>query len=211
MRNQGVAIHNHHLAPLLPVLQAWIDGVDQYVQLFNGNDLPYWYNERTNVGVLSGAAWKAGWVALEEFQSLKMRTPGQSQNHAPQHNTPAAAPYRGRCDLYLANRTDEFFIEAKACFPPILNLVTGLDAGMTLIEADALNVDAEQGQHLSALFCAPFAAQQPASATEIDAHLEYAKRASVDAHAWIVPDLAQETSGYNGSYYPLVSLFLKLA
>ncbi len=60
---------------LRPVLQASIDGTQRYVNLFQGDDLPYWYNERANVGMLSAAAWQAGMVALEEFQSLKYAVP----------------------------------------------------------------------------------------------------------------------------------------
>lgn len=211
MSSYGLRISHPSLAILRPVLQAWIDGIDQYVQLFDGHDLPYWYNERANVGVLSGAAWKAGWVALEEFQSLKMRNPNQSADHTPQDSTATAEPYRGRCDLYVANHTDAFFIEAKACYPLISNLATGLNAGLELIQADARNADAEAGQHLSALFCAPYAPHAPAGSEAVAAHLAYAQRAQVDAHAWIAPALAQTTASYNGCYYPLVSLFLKLA
>lgn len=207
MSSFGMRITHPSLESLRPVLQAWVDGIEQYVQLFAGNDLPYWYNERANVGMLSGAAWKAGWVALEEFQSQKMRNPNQCANRTPT----SAEPYRGRCDLYVANHDVEFFIEAKACYPLITNITHGLDEGMQLIQDDARNVDAAKGQHLSALFCAPYAPHAPASDEVVAAHLAYAQRCQADAHAWVAPVRAQNTCSYNGCYYPLVSLFLKLA
>ena len=99
MSRQGIHIRDNDLEVLRPVLQAWIDGTQRYVTLFQGDDLPYWYNERANVGVLSAAAWQAGMVALEEFQSLKYAIPSPGTTPAPD-NAPVLPPHRkGRCDL----------------------------------------------------------------------------------------------------------------
>jgi hypothetical protein len=62
-----------------------------------GEDAPFYYTERANVGVLSGAAWKAGWLALEEF-GVKKR-----------------GKKRGSCDLYIHSIDGKQgeYIEAK--------------------------------------------------------------------------------------------------
>lgn len=91
MSRQGIHIRDNDLEVLRPVLQAWIDGTQRYVTLFQGDDLPYWYNERANVGVLSAAAWQAGMVALEEFQSLKYAIPSPGTTPAPD-NAPVLPP-----------------------------------------------------------------------------------------------------------------------
>lgn len=81
------------------VLEEWVLAIERYTRIMGGEDAPYYYNERANVSVLAGAAWKAGWVALEEFQSEK----GYRNK----------AKTNGRTDLYFANDTSEEIVEAK--------------------------------------------------------------------------------------------------
>lgn len=81
------------------VLEEWMLSIERYTRIMCGEDAPYYYNERANVSVLAGAAWKAGWVALEEFQSEK----GYRNR----------AKTNGRTDLYFANKTSEELVEAK--------------------------------------------------------------------------------------------------
>lgn len=210
MSRQGIHIRDNDLEVLRPVLQAWIDGTQRYVNLFQGDDLPYWYNERANVGMLSAAAWQAGMVALEEFQSLKYAVPSLDATSTPD-NSPALNPHRkGRCDLYLANATEEFYIEAKVTYPRLNNTTTCFQRGLERVADDGRNV-ADDGYHLAALFCAPCA---PGEATnlqdEIDHHLECAQALPMDAHAWIAPSLAHHALSHNGYRYPVVSLFLQV-
>jgi hypothetical protein len=54
---------------LRPVLQEWISCTEKYAW-FTG-DLSYSHTERANVGMLGAAAWKAGWLALEEYSGPK--------------------------------------------------------------------------------------------------------------------------------------------
>lgn len=82
------------------LLKEWISAIEKYSKIMEGLDASYFYNERANVGVLAGAAWRAGWVALEEFQSMKGYRNEKKVN--------------GRCDLYFARENlDEELIEAK--------------------------------------------------------------------------------------------------
>lgn len=81
------------------IMEEWMLSIERYTRIMNGNDAPYYYNERANISVLAGAAWKSGWVALEEFQSKK----GYRNR----------AKTNGRTDLYFANEADEELIEAK--------------------------------------------------------------------------------------------------
>lgn len=208
--SSGIRISNTQLEPLRPVLQAWIDAVHQYVELFDGDDLPYWYNERANVGVLSAAAWRAGFVSLEEFQSEKMALCTDPQNTDSNTELETQKNQKGRCDLYLADAKREFFIEAKVSYPPIHKLENCFDSGMTKIAKDKRNVGDKDSFHLSALFCAPFAFQAKAPAATIAQHLALAQAHPIDAHAWVQPLQAQKTPSHNQCFYPLVSLFIKL-
>lgn len=206
MSSFGVRIHNTNLELLRPVFQEWINCTLQYVELFGGDDLPYWYNERANVGILSAAAWKAGMVSLEEFQSHKHAVPSETDQTAQAENQIG----KGRCDLYLADSTNEFFIEAKVCFPSITSNASCFDAGMSKIAKDRKNVGGKDSFHLSALFCAPHSYGTAASSKDIAQHLALAQEIEVDAHAWVAPAQAQKAGSHNNRYYPLISLFIKL-
>ena len=81
------------------VMEEWMLLIERYTRIMSGTDAPYYYNERANVSVLAGAAWRAGWIALEEFQSKK----GYRNR----------AKTNGRTDLYFANESTDELIEAK--------------------------------------------------------------------------------------------------
>lgn len=81
------------------LLEEWLLCIEQYCSLASGDDAPFIYTERANIGVLAGAAWRRGWIALEEFQYQK------GYKNKPKWN--------GRADLYLASKRTEEVIEAK--------------------------------------------------------------------------------------------------
>lgn len=88
------------------LLGAWIDAAQRYTDLFNGNDCCWWYNERTNVSVLAGAAWTLGWAAIEECPTEKhpAKVTGTESDSQLQ---------RGRIDLYIAKPNAGLTFEAK--------------------------------------------------------------------------------------------------
>ena len=94
----GHNIPNVNLAYWIDIIEEWSLLIDRYCRTFE-DDAPYWYTERANVGVLAGACWRAGFVALEEFQSEK----GYS-------NKPKRP---GRADLWIANGNVNTCVEAK--------------------------------------------------------------------------------------------------
>jgi len=87
-------------ATWLPVLQAWAACHVEFAQQVD--DAAYWYTERSNVGILAQAAWRAGRVALEEYQAKKSRQHGR-----------ATKEWLGRCDLWLSDAQGGELIEAK--------------------------------------------------------------------------------------------------
>ena len=81
------------------LLEEWLLCIERYCRVAAGDDAPFIYTERANIGLLAGAAWRCGWVALEEFQYQKGFK-----------NKPK---WDGRADLYLATDHTEDMIEAK--------------------------------------------------------------------------------------------------
>jgi len=82
-----------------PLLEEWLLCIERYCRVAAGEDAPFIYTERANIGVLAGAAWRCGRIALEEFQYKK----GYSNKEK----------WNGRADLYLASESTEEMIEAK--------------------------------------------------------------------------------------------------
>jgi len=88
---------------LRPILKKWCSLNRLYMNNAEG-DCPWWYNERTSIGVLAAAAWKSGHLALEEFSTLKGRK--KDATHGP-----------GRCDLKIRVGSEDFLFEAKQSWP----------------------------------------------------------------------------------------------
>ncbi len=115
MSDRGAARLPHKDGPrpwranLEHVLHNWIGLLDRYTRKHTA-ELPYWYNERSNVGVLAGAAWISGFTALEEFAEDKAGTD------------------MGRCDLFMGLGDELLYAEAKIEKPVIQKDANGVDA-----------------------------------------------------------------------------------
>ncbi|WP_433897993.1 hypothetical protein [Pseudomonas sp. PSE1(2024)] len=199
MNNGHVQIPCAAVRPLEPVLYSWIACTHRYVDIWDGNDLPYWYNEQANVSILAGAAWKADWTAIEEYQINKVATEA-SEN----------ASLIGRNDLYVADDNHGFCIEAKVAYVPINNVPYARDRIIErcrLAKADALRVDYHDPK-LGAVFIAPYSPGCVATPGQI---LEFAKMLQTlphDALAWACPIDAQKTPSHDNKHYPMIALLL---
>ena len=90
---------NNELNHWIPMCHSWAFNIERYARLTIEGDAPYDNNERANVGLLAGAAWSCGNVALEEFQTTKGI--GTDEKN-------------GRIDLWLCDEnTQEEYVEAK--------------------------------------------------------------------------------------------------
>ncbi|WP_110678815.1 hypothetical protein [Salinicola sp. RZ23] len=83
------------------VCEEWRALVDRYSRVLGGEEHIFNFTERPHLGVFSAAAWRAGFIAIEEFRYEK-------------HSDDAEYRY-GRCDLWLAtdNLRRQDYIEAK--------------------------------------------------------------------------------------------------
>ena len=82
-----------------PLIEEALLAIDRYSRVMGGEDAIYMYTERTCVGLLAAAAWRCGWVALEEYQ-LEKHDANKSRR-------------LGRADLYMASEYTEDSVEAK--------------------------------------------------------------------------------------------------
>ena len=65
-------------AALVPLLEGWIGCLEQHVHdpVLGRHYTPFSYNERALVGFLAAAAWRGGFLAMEEFRTRKGRSRG---------------------------------------------------------------------------------------------------------------------------------------
>ena len=130
-----------------PLFQKWTEFVERYVNINNGGDAPYWYNERASLSLLTGSAWDLGYIALDEFSTQKVK------------NEPEEKGY-GRCDAWISTETHEISIEAKQLHQ--LVSVNKLDvaarqvgASLKLAYTDATKLTYKNGARAGVSFCSP--------------------------------------------------------
>ena len=87
-------------------MEEWPVAIDRFARI-TGGDVPYWYTERANSGILAGAAWRAGMIALEEYQVKKT---GPATSAGPERKRKV---WNGRCDLWIGSEHASVIIEAK--------------------------------------------------------------------------------------------------
>lgn len=100
----GVLINTEDFRPWEKPLKQWLNLMKKYVSTVPA-DLPYFYLERSNVGLLSAAIWKAGGCSLEEYGEIKHRRDGEK--------------FKGRVDLYANLEGKEFIVEFKQAWSSI--------------------------------------------------------------------------------------------
>lgn len=67
----GVETKNKRLSGLEGLFKEWTIVIEDFCNHLGDKDAPYWYNERTTVGTLAGAIWRAKGLALEEYGDTK--------------------------------------------------------------------------------------------------------------------------------------------
>ena len=95
---RGFEIRSKDLSHWAVILEEWLLIIERFSRIRKGGDSPYGYGERPNVGLLAGAAWRSGCIALNEF--------------AHQKNSEGALS-KGRADLVIESPTGSDVIEAK--------------------------------------------------------------------------------------------------
>lgn len=208
------------LRSLSSVFQEWIRATEDYVA-WHGDDASWWYNERANLSMLAGAAWRKKWIALEEYaidKSTGARDP----------ETGALTSKYGRCDLYLTNQSTSFAIEAKQGWQPIgprvANPAAQLQRAQRLAWKDAGHLRCDAGDRRLALsFVVPTfpqsalgrleskcALSKGSTAIIVDWLREYIKPTAVDAWAYSFPARARLLKGTDGRrVYPGVVILIR--
>lgn len=202
---------DHAMEPLRPLLNAWTKAVLHYCRLQDFDSNPWYFNERSSISTLAGAAWTVpGWAALEEFSTKKR---GGSEESEGERN--------GRCDLYVCSRSRHFAFEAKQAWQGITRTDSRAQIEHYLKDAwrDAGDLDIEEGDmRLAATFVVPTIsiAKKDLDAAGIRAFVEswldsekFAfNRRKPDALAYVFPGKGGGFKGINGLLHPGVVLVI---
>ncbi|UJR55050.1 hypothetical protein [Dickeya zeae] len=190
------------------LLNGWIQANQRYVDLLGKKDCCWWYNERTNVSVLAGAAWSLGWAAIEEYPSDKL------MKGCLQEDTDTS---KGRVDIYITNKNDDIAIEAKHMRYDLEHVEKTNDALIFRINDarnDAKRLKEQANRHFSATFFVFYTKRksQELIAEEnieklINNAISNSKKESI-SYAYIIDSqfMFQNMRGY---YYPSVALILE--
>ena len=162
------------------LLEEWILCVERYSRIMDGEDAIYLYTERTCVGSLAAAAWRGGWIALEEFQLEKAHT--------------KRPKWLGRADLYIASDSREEFIEAKYEKVSMdarrdFSGICDENLRLALDDVKATGHAPEAGElYIGVSFLSVYRAESRAIPDEdIDGLVECVKKSSAHAVAWCFP------------------------
>jgi hypothetical protein len=191
---QGMIISNPKLEFLRPVLERWFDCIDRYNAVRGDNDTPYWHDEKTNLGLLSAAAWMAEMVTLQNAATRK-------QNEEGERNVSA--------DLFIASGDERAFIQATQRWPKVNNL----NLTQPLLEAasDAKRISYASDLKLGCLFVAPQKAQQSATPEELQDMIDDLQKENTCAVAWYFPYAYRKLRNEAGRYHPGIAVLLKQA
>jgi len=167
----------------------------------NGEDAPYWYNERANIGLISGAAWRCGRIALEEFQKEK----GYSNKKK----------NRGRSDLWIAYDENEELIEAKFKWVSLnSNDLTKLVEGSLDQAIDDVKKARANDKEIKSLAIGFFPVYVKSSySNEIDSKItdmkKQFKKQNYHALAWCFPKETRTYTSNSGNILPGIFMIIR--
>jgi hypothetical protein len=196
LRERGV--ESRRDGPLDDVLWEWIALVERSVRMWSGEDVPWWYGERTSISTLAGAVWRAGGIAIEEFPSTKRETRERSA--------------RGRGDLSVRLGRRDYLFEAKLVWSLVgrRDPATALASSLDQARRDARRCRRPYGERrVAALFAVPYVSR--VDSKSIDDVLEQwlARMPTIrpTRSAWVFPESSRRHA-WKSHLYPGSALLL---
>jgi len=193
-------IYTPRLKILRPVLEYWTRLNESVARKWEYQDCPWWYIERTFVGILAAACIRANGCAIEEYSGRKSWK---------------GRPYKGRCDLFLQYGNAEYACEAKhhwsAAGSRASKSLDKLKEAMKNAENDAKRGDQTVSARLALLFAVPFIPHSEIHDLSIRLAnwQEYLWELEPDAMAWTFPKGGEKLLDRNGKAHPGVAVILR--
>lgn len=171
------------------LIEEWTLAHERFARL-QPHDPAYWYGERPQIGILAGAAWRCGYVAIEEFAMTKS---------TPYIDDMEEKIWRGRCDLWLTNGIHEHFMEAKHLSIELNDAsVSKVGKSLQAAEIDSRNSNVH-GQRSAVVFISARSKIDPSASPEFNAEVEQFLHAleslSPSMLAWCFPGPTRDLIG----------------
>ena len=194
-------INSGTIRSLHPILVAWLQVAEKYLDYFDNEDSPWWYNERATLSSFAAAVWAADGIALEEYATLKGKT---------------RESWSGKCDLYIGMPSQEFACEAKQAWCRIgrrsKNGFNMAKSGLESACKDARKLDKGEGRRLGLCFAVPYLPPRDEKHVEhqLNDWLKAIQNIDRSSIAWIFPQSARRSIvTENGYFYPGVALIIR--
>ena len=193
--------------PLSHILQKWIRLNKSIAEAWSDDgDVPWWYNERAAISIFSGAVWKSGYQALEEFVDEKRKVAKKSGKFS--------RKYSGRVDLFLNIEGQDFIAEAKQCWSGASS--EGADSLMRITKClqracSDIRKSRPHGQRrVALLFVVPYIRRSHIRSIDqrIQNWIKKVQSLECDASAWVFPACARRTK-WEDYYCPGTAVFVK--
>lgn len=194
-------VNSGNFKSLHPILNEWILCIDKF--LSEADDRAWWYNERATLSILAAAAWMSGSgnIALEEYVTDK--------GHK-------ASSYKGRCDLFIGTKSNNYACEAKQIWCSIggsaKNTQEIIKKGLKSSEKAARKLQSHEGQRLAITFIVP--KLPPSDESNIDKLLKLwlkeIRTYECSCIAWTFPaKIRRQPSESSGYFYPGVVMIIQ--
>lgn len=172
-------------------------------RIWDQEDALWWYGERASLSTFAGAVWRAGGIALEEYQTEK-------------HVSRRRGNRYGRGDLYLKVGREEYILEAKQVWCGVgsgaRNSLQQVSAALERATHDVKRAKSYGERRLAAVFVVPMIPKLRSG--DIDGRiawwLEEVRGLDFTYLAWAFPPNARGLSD-EGRLYPGVCVLLRRA
>jgi hypothetical protein len=177
------------------LFEEWCLNVERYCRITN-NDAPYWYNEQAILSIMAGAAWRCGWVALQEFSMAKLKGG------------------KGRADLWiLSSFGTEELIEAKFAKTSVVahNLADTAEQYLVIAREQVLNTN-ETGDKIAMAMFAPYVSRSHQKNLESNLlrFVDQLQSVKHDALAWSFPEATRSLNAGDGYVMPGIVIIARV-
>lgn len=182
------------------ILKNWCKTVVRWCEQMEWEDVPWWYGERSSLGLFALAAWGVGAVPLEEYSTMKGKGGGS---------------YTGRGDLLISSSKKRYIIEAKQKWISISN--QAMKGQNKLEEAIHHALDGARdstefrGRRAGLVFVVPYLAEiyEEFTNERVCDFVGLLRKRDDCAVAWVFPEQARHEYKFNGYLYPGIAVLIR--
>jgi hypothetical protein len=188
------------LRDFVPIVKSWCKTVIKWCDLNTWEDNPWWYGERSSLGLFATAAWVAGAVPLEEYSTEK----GKGRRH-----------WLGRGDLLLQIKEKDYIIEAKQKWISISHRATKgeikLDDAILYVCDDVRNSTEFRGKRAGLVFAVPYLpeSEEEFMDEQVGEFLDMLRDRDDCVVAWVFPGQARCAYKLEGYLYPGIAVLIR--